>query len=54
MQRSDISFLNQLIASLDESEEKLEEAYKKKDSEEFDRTKRFILKIQKQINEILS
>jgi len=53
MKKSDISFLKQLIDSLEESEKKLEDAYNKKDSEEFDRVKKFILKIQKQIEGIL-
>jgi hypothetical protein len=53
MKKEDITFLNQLVLSLEEAEEKLEESYKNKDHEEFLKTKRFILKIQKQIGEII-
>ncbi len=48
-----ISFLNQLIKSLEEAEVKLEEAYQKNDSEKVIRYKNFILEIQKKIAEAL-
>ena len=48
-----ISFLNQLIKSLEETEVKLEEAYQKNDSERLTRYKSFILEIQQKISEIL-
>lgn len=53
MKREDISFLKQLIKSLEDAESKLKKAYEKKDSEEFNELKSFMLRIQKQIGEIL-
>ena len=41
MKKEDISFLNQLIRSIEESEIKLEEAYKKKDVDSFNKIKIF-------------
>ncbi len=51
--QEDITFLNQLINALEESELKLEEAYDKKDYENFNRTKKMMLQIQKKISEIV-
>jgi hypothetical protein len=48
-----ISFLNQLIGSLKQAEAKLEEAYKKNDSEGLTKYKNFILNIQKKISEAI-
>jgi hypothetical protein len=48
-----ISFVNQLIMTLEESERKLEEAYKKDKPEQVSVIKQFILKIQKKIAEEL-
>ena len=53
MIKSDIAFLKQLIKSLEDSEEKLEKAYQKGDVESFNKIKRFMLSMQKQIEEIL-
>ena len=53
MKKEDIPFINQLIKSLEETELKLEEAYEKKDYEEFNRSKKLILQIQKQISNII-
>jgi hypothetical protein len=53
MQKGDISFLKQLIKSLEDAESKLKKAYEKKDSEEFNEVKSFMLKIQKQIEETI-
>ena len=50
MKKEDIPILNQLVRTLEEMELKLEEAYNKKDSEEFNNSKRLMLKIQKQIS----
>lgn len=49
----DISFLEQLINTLQEAELKLEEAYKIKNYEKFNNSKKFILNIQKKISEII-
>jgi hypothetical protein len=46
-----ISFLNQLIMTLDGAELKLEQAYKKNNPEQVKAIKEFILKIQKKISE---
>jgi len=53
MDKEDISFLNQLIKSLEEAESNLEKAYKKEDYENFNKSKRVMLKIQKEISNIL-
>ncbi len=46
-----LSFLNQLIMTLEEAELKLEQAYKKNNPEQVKAVKEFILKIQKKISE---
>lgn len=48
-----ISFLNQLIISLEQSEEKLEESYIKENHEQFKITRDFMIKIQQKISETL-
>jgi hypothetical protein len=48
----DASLLRRLITSLDESESKLEEFYEKKDADNFNKTKKFILQITHKISEI--
>lgn len=53
MKVDDIDFINQLVKSLEDSEEKLEEAYKQGDSEAFNNTKKLMLKIQSQLKEVL-
>lgn len=53
MKRDEILFLNQLISSLEESEEKLEEAYKKREYENFNKTKKIMLRIQGEISNII-
>lgn len=47
----DISVLKQLVDSLDESEKKLEEFYKKNDPENLNKVKKFIATIVKKISE---
>jgi len=51
--QEDVTFLNHLIKTLEEAELKLEEAYDKKDYENFNRTKKMMLQIQKKISEII-
>ena len=51
--REDIEFLNQLIKALEEAELKLEEAYEKKDYENFNKSKKFIMQIQRKISEVI-
>jgi hypothetical protein len=53
MKRDEILFLNQLAKSLEESEEKLEESYKKREYENFNKTKKIMLKIQNEISKII-
>lgn len=48
-----ISHLNQLVDSLEEAAEKMEEAYNEKDHESFSKSKRLILQIQKEISEVI-
>jgi hypothetical protein len=49
MEKEDVAFLKQLIESLEDSERKLEEAYKKRDAAEFNNIKKFMLELQSQI-----
>ena len=51
--KEDVSFLNQLVKSLEEALLKLEESYEKKDYENFNMAKKFILQIQNKISEII-
>lgn len=54
MKRDEILFLNQLINSLGESEGKLEEAYTKREYENFNKTKKIMLRIQGEISKIIT
>jgi hypothetical protein len=49
----DASLLRHLINSLDESEKKLEEFYKKNNADNFNRTKKAIFQLNEKISEIL-
>lgn len=49
-----ISFLHQLILTLEEAEIKLEEAYKRENTLHFNNMKEFILKVQNKISEEVS
>ena len=53
MKKEEILFLNQMIKSLEESEEKLEESYKKRNYEDFNKTKKVMLRIQEEISKII-
>lgn len=53
MEKEDISFLNQLVTSLEEARLKLEESYNKKDHEKFNKSRKLVLELQKKISEIL-
>jgi len=53
IKKEDIPFLNQLVKALEESGLKLEKSYEKKDYENFNKSKKFMLKIQKQISEMI-
>jgi len=49
----DISILKQLVDSLDESEKKLEDAYKKNDAESLNKAKKFMADVTKKISEAI-
>ena len=49
----DILFLNQLVKTLEELELKLEDNYNQKDYENFNKSKKLILEIQRKISEIV-
>jgi Fe-S cluster assembly iron-binding protein IscA len=51
--REEIDFLNQAVGSLDFAEAKLEEAYKKNNPNQFNAVKKFIIKINKRVSDIL-
>lgn len=53
MEKEEILFLDQLVKSLDEAEKKLEKAYEKKDYENFNKTKKIMLRIQNEISNML-
>ena len=53
MDKNDISFLKQLIKSLEQSEMKLKKYHDDGYLEAFNEVKSLMLKIQKQINEII-
>jgi len=53
MKKEEVLFLSQLIASLDEAREQLERAYKKRDYEGFNKSKRIMLRVQKEISNAL-
>ncbi len=50
MEKGDLSFVSQLVNSMKESELRLEEFYKNRDTQKFNDTKKFILKLQKQLD----
>jgi len=45
-------FLKQLVQTLEDAELKMEQAYKNKDYENFNKIKKFMIEIQKKIEEI--
>jgi len=53
MKREEILFLSQLVKSLTDAEGKFEEAYKKRDIEDFNKSKRIMLRIQEEISKII-
>ncbi len=54
MKGDDIAFLRQLVNSLEEAASKLEECYKFNQAENFNKTKKFILQIQRKISEAIN
>lgn len=53
IKEDDIPFLSQLVKSLEETKLKLEKAYEKKDYESFNKSKKFMLEIQRKISEVI-
>jgi uncharacterized ferredoxin-like protein len=53
MKKEESLFLNQLVNSLEEASEKLKKYYERRDSENFNKSKKIILKIQKEISDII-
>ena len=51
LKKEDIPFLEQLVNSLEEASKKLEDAYNKKNSENFNKAKRLMLDLQGKISE---
>ena len=49
MEKGDIGFLGQIALSLEQAEVLLEQGYKEKDSEKFDKAKKLILNLQREI-----
>lgn len=54
LNKENIMLLNQLVKTLEEVGAKLEEFYDKKDIENFNKTKKFILGIQEKISEVVT
>ncbi len=53
MKKEEILFLTQLIVSLEEAQEKLEKAFKRKDYDQFNQSKKIIIRVQKEISNLL-
>lgn len=53
MNKDDFLFLNQMIKSLEDASEKLQTAYEKEDYTKFNNSKKLILKMQNEINNLL-
>ncbi|MBU3906655.1 MAG: hypothetical protein KKA64_00200 [Nanoarchaeota archaeon] len=54
MRKEDVSFLNQLARSMEETALNLERFYKKEDVMNMNKSKRLILQLQRKISEVLS
>ena len=53
MKKEDNLFLKQLVSSLEDAYVKLERAYERDNADDFNKTKKIMLKIQKEISEII-
>jgi hypothetical protein len=53
MEKGDVPLLEQMIKSLEEANDILNESYNKNDSQKFNKAKKIILQIQDKISEIL-
>ncbi len=52
MKKEDVLFLNQLVNSLDEACVNLERSYKRGNADRFNKSKKLMLKIQREISDI--
>jgi len=52
MKKEEIEYLSQIVKSLGEVESQLERAYNQKDSENFNKIKKFIAQAQRKIAEV--
>jgi hypothetical protein len=50
MEKSELSFISQLVNVLNGSASKLEEFYKSKDAKKFNEIKKFIMRVQNEID----
>lgn len=53
MKTEEIQFLSQLVSSLEDAEKNLARSYEKRDYEKFNQAKKIMLRIQKEISEII-
>ena len=53
MKKEGVELLGQVIKSLEEASDMLDESYRQSDFQKFNKTKKFILQIQNKISEIL-
>jgi len=53
MEKEEVLFLNQLVKALEESEKDLEKSFERKNNNRFNNSKRVMLKVQKEIAEII-
>ena len=54
MKKEEVAFLVQLVNTLEIAEERLEGAYNRKDYNQFNRLKRFVISVNDKIAEVLS
>jgi hypothetical protein len=53
LKSEDLSFLNQIVVSIEQAEIKLEQAYRKKRVDQFNAIKQFIIKLNKKVLEVV-
>ena len=54
MKKEDVEILGQIIKSLEEASDMLDESYNNNDFQKFNKAKRFILQIQNKISEMIA
>jgi hypothetical protein len=54
MKKEESLFLNQLVSSLEEAERNLEKAYQKRNYDQFNKSKKIMLRIQNEISKIIT